>query len=155
MNASSGDGMLPEDLISAYLDGECTEAERVAVAARLESDRDWQAVFAEVRVARDAVRALPPVEPPAGFIESLIEAATPMRTRAHRSRRARTFAGLAAVAAVVVGFMLASPTHDNTRVAPPIATLADSHGATVSLQSDPVSGLAPIAATPGSTEPRP
>ena len=61
----------------------------------------------------------------------------------------RTFAGLAAVAAIVAGFVLASPKHDNARVAPPIATLADSHGATVSLQSDPVSGLAPIAATPG------
>ena len=153
--SSQFDSGLPEDLISAYLDGECSEAERAAVAARLESDPEWQAVFAEVSAARDAVRALPPVEPPAGFIESLIDADAPNRARAHRSRRARTFAGLAAVAAIVAGFVLASPKHDNTRVAPPIATLADSHGATVSLQSDPVSGLAPIAATPGSTEPRP
>ena len=153
--SSQFDSGLPEDLISAYLDGECTETERAAVAARLESDNEWQAVFAEVSAARDALRALPPVEPPAGFIEFLIDADAPKRARAHRSRRARTFAGLAAVAAIVAGFMLASPKHDNTRVAPPIATLADSHGATVSLQSDPVSGLAPIAATPGSTEPRP
>ncbi len=153
--SSQFDAGLPEDLISAYLDDECSEAERAAVAARLESDDAWQAVFAEVSAARDLVRALPPVEPPAGFIESLISASVPRPVRAHRSRRARAFAGLAAVAAIVVGFMLASPKHDNTRVAPPIATLADSHGATVSLQSDPVSGLAPIAATPGSTEPRP
>ena len=153
--SSQFDSGLPEDLISAYLDGECTETERAAVAARLESDTEWQAVFAEVSAARDALRALPPVEPPAGFIEFLIDADAPKRARAHRSRRARTFAGLAAVAAIVAGFVLASPKHDNTRVAPPIATLADSHGATVSLQSDPVSGLAPIAATPGSTEPRP
>jgi anti-sigma factor RsiW len=146
---------LPEDLISAYLDGECSAPERDAVAARLESDREWQTVLAEVSAARDAVRALPPVEPPAGFIESLIAAPAPVPARAHRSRRSRTFAGLAAVAAIVAGFVLASPKHDNTRVAPPIATLADSHGATVSLQSDPVSGLAPLAATPGSTEPRP
>ena len=154
MSSQFGSG-LPEDLISGYLDGECSDTERAAVVARLESDREWQAVFADVSAARDAVRALPPVEPPAGFIESLIDAAAPRPARAHRSRRARTFAGLAAVAAIVAGFMLASPKHDNTRVAPPIATLADSHGATVSLQSDPVSGLAPIAATPGSTEPRP
>jgi anti-sigma factor RsiW len=148
---------MPEDLISAYLDGECTEAERAAVAARLETDVEWQLVFAEVSAARDVVRALPGVEPPAGFIESLIEAPVPTssRVRAHRSRRSRTIAGFAAAAAIVVGFVLASPKHDNTRVAPPIATLADSHGATVSLQSDPVSGLAPIAATPGSTEPQP
>ena len=156
--SSQFDSGLSEDLISAYLDGECSETERAAVVARLESDNEWQAVFAEVSAARDALRALPPVEPPAGFIEFLIDADAPKRARAHRahrSRRARTFAGLAAVAAIVAGFMLASPKHDNTRVAPPIATLADSHGATVSLQSDPVSGLAPIAATPGSTEPRP
>ena len=115
-------------------------------------------MYTEVSAARDAVRALPPVEPPSGFIESLIDGADPTRIRArrsHRSRRSRTFAGLAAAAAIIAGFVLASPKHDNTPVSPPIATLADSHGATVSLQSDPVSGLAPIAATPGSTEPRP
>jgi anti-sigma factor RsiW len=140
---------LPEDLLSAYLDGECTADERDAVAARLETDPHWRAIYAEIREARDAVRSLPPRVPPAGFVERLLDAPEPETATRRRARRPRIVAGVAAAAAVVVGFALASPSGGDGDVAPPIASLADSHGATVSLQSDPVSGLAPIAATSG------
>jgi anti-sigma factor RsiW len=139
------DDPLPEELLSAYLDGECTDDERRAVEARLEVDPAWRAVLAEVRATRVILRGLPPREPPAGFIDSL----TLGRHDQRRSRVPAVIAGLAAVAAILAGFVLASPSHRDTKVAPPIATLADSHAATVSLQSDPVSGLAPVAATPG------
>jgi anti-sigma factor RsiW len=138
---SERDPSLSEDLLSAYLDGECTDAERVAIETRLETDEEWARILEEVTAARDAVRALPVREPPAGFIDALI-------TRTVRpKRRHRVIAGVAAAAAIVVGFVLASPATHDSEVRPPIATLSDSHGATQSLQSDPVSGLAPIVAT--------
>jgi anti-sigma factor RsiW len=140
---------LPEDILSAYVDGECTDEERAAVDRRLASDAAWRAILEEVRDARAVVRALPPREPPAGFVERLLEAPDEVVTPARRPRRVRIFAGVTAVAAVVAGFALASPSRDGDDVTPPVATLADSHGATSSLQQDPISGLAPIAATHG------
>jgi anti-sigma factor RsiW len=135
------DPFLPEDLLSAYVDAECTAAERAAIETRLATDADWARILDEVVTARDAVRGLPLREPPAGFIDSLISRA------ARSNRRHRVIAGCAAAAAIVMGFALASPTTHHSRVRPPIASLSDSHAATQSLQSDPVSGLAPIVAT--------
>jgi anti-sigma factor RsiW len=159
---------LAEDAISAYLDDECSAAERVAVEARLASDTEWQQVYAEVRDARAAVRALPPREPPAGFIDAVCERvrvaddgtgahsepSEPAESSGRHARRTgrrapRIVAGLAAAAAIAVGFLIATPRPaDHTRVTPPIATLANSHAATTSLNSDPLSGLAPVVATP-------
>ena len=73
-----------EDVLSAYLDGECTEDERAAVesAARV---RRRVAGDPRRRSARRArlVRVVAAVEPPAGFIESLIDApVTPTYRRA-------------------------------------------------------------------------
>jgi anti-sigma factor RsiW len=135
------DPFLPEDLLSAYVDGECSEAERAALEARLATDGEWIRILDDITKARDAVRALPVREPPAGYIDALI-----IRI-ARPKRRRRLIAGCAAAAAVVVGFALASPATHDSEVRPPIVTLSDSHGATQSLQSDPLSGLAPIVAT--------
>ena len=110
--------VLPEDLISAYLDGECSEAERVAVAARLESDREWQAVLADVSVAAMRCARSHRSNRLRGSSNRSSPGPRPTPARAHRSRRSRTVAGLAAVAAIVVGFVLASPKHDNTRCRP-------------------------------------
>jgi anti-sigma factor RsiW len=139
---------LSEDVLSAYADGECTDAERLAVAARLTTDPQWREILDEIRATRDAVRALPRREPPSGFLDTILEARG-QDSRAHPMRRSRALAGLAAAAAIAVGFLLASPSGRDD-VAPPIASLADSHGATVSLQSDPLSGIVPIAANSGS-----
>jgi anti-sigma factor RsiW len=148
-------GPLPEELLSAYADGECTPGERIAVEARLAVDAEWARILDEVVTARAVLRALPVLEPPAGFIDELTAIGrTTIRERRRPTWR-RVVAGTAAAAAVLVGFVLATPSQRDKEVAPPIATLADSHGATLSLQSDPLSGLAPIAAQPQPTQGRP
>jgi anti-sigma factor RsiW len=145
---------LSEEVLSAYVDGECTDEERVAVEARLASDAEWREILEEVRATRALVRALPRRRPPVGFVEALVDApeqsdADVAGVAAHRGRWPRVVAGLAAAAALAVGFLIASPSGRGDDVAPPIAVLANSHGAAQSLQSDPLSGLAPIAATSG------
>ena len=148
---------LGEEVLSAYVDGECTDEERVAVEARLVSDAEWREILEEVRATRALVRALPRRRPPVGFVEGLVDAPEQIEqsdadvavVAAHRGRWPRVVAGLAAAAAIAVGFLIASPSGRGDNVAPPIAVLANSHGAAQSLQSDPLSGLAPIAATSG------
>src|SRR4051794_22642404 len=58
---------IPEDFLSAYVDGEVTASERLSIEARIEHDETWQHILIEVVAARDAVRGLPEREPPAGF----------------------------------------------------------------------------------------
>src|SRR5690349_20066443 len=122
---------MPEDALSAYLDGELSHDARAAVEARLAESEEWRAILDEVRAARDAVRALPAVEPPADFLPRLLSesdvavvAAPPPpptgppevvdleAARARRApRRGRWVAALggAAAAAVVVS-VLVTPT---------------------------------------------
>ena len=134
----------PEDLLSAYLDGECTPAERTAVEARIASDREWRAAFEDVQFARDAVRALPRREPPPGFLESPVAPEDELAPRRH-ARMAG--AGLVAAAAVAVAFFAAAPAGQGggREITPPIARLTQTHGATSSLGGEPVSSLAPVA----------
>jgi anti-sigma factor RsiW len=142
---------LPEDLLSAYVDGECDAEERGAVEERVAGDPEWRAILEDVRAAKGAVQGLPHREPPAGFVDGLTEFVTEYETEHDRGQRRgwrAAIAGLTAAAAILAGFLLASPSGRDTRVAPAIATLADSHGAAAALQSDPVTGLAPIAVTP-------
>ena len=65
-----GDALDP-DMLSAYLDGELTDAERVAVDAQLEASAEWRDELAEVRAARDAVRGVSQREAPAGFWDAV------------------------------------------------------------------------------------
>jgi anti-sigma factor RsiW len=132
---------LSEELLSAYLDGECRPDERAVVAARLERDADWRRIFDDVAAARSAVRSLPWAEAPPGFLEAM----THPPPRPGWSRPARYAAIVAAAAAIGVGFAIAAPSDPDTRVTPEIATLADSHGAAAALESDPISTLAPLA----------
>jgi hypothetical protein len=94
-------------------------------------------MLADVRAARDALRSLPMRELPPGFVDALL---APVPSR----RSARVGAGLVAAAAVIVGFALAIPRDPGSSVTPPVATLAETHGATASLDADPVSTLAPV-----------
>ncbi|HZP28289.1 MAG TPA: zf-HC2 domain-containing protein, partial [Acidimicrobiia bacterium] len=66
MTTSGRDPGLPEDLISAYLDGELAPAERAAVEERVAASSSWATILREVRETRAAVRGLPAPEPPAG-----------------------------------------------------------------------------------------
>src|SRR6478736_830253 len=63
---------LQPDMLSAYLDDELTEAERVAVEARLEESVEWQAELAEVESARAIVRGLPARDAPPGFWDRVL-----------------------------------------------------------------------------------
>lgn len=136
---------LPEsEVLSAYLDDECTPVERALVADNLERDPQWRAALADLQFARDAVRALPSREPPSGFIEGLLAAPEPEQAASARARRTlRALSTVAAVAAGVVGLVIATtPSRSNTAVTPQLSTLSDTHGATSSLEGEPISNLA-------------
>jgi len=151
-----------EDVLSAHLDGECTDAERVWVEEQLASSAELRATFAEVRAARDAVRALPLRDAPAEFWERLLApdphvepvtaagADDPVDLAGHRQRRRPTrwlaAAGGAAAAAVVAAIVL-MPQPES--VTPPVATFTDAHAVRSSLQDDAVSSLVPLAVQAG------
>ena len=158
------DGELPEDALSAYLDGELAPDARAAGEARLDESAEWRAIRAEVQTARDAVRALPEVEPPAGFLDGLLAEADPVDVREAeapagvvdlqeaRSRRtprhARWLAALggAAAAAVVVA-VLVTPSPD--RVKPAVGTFSNAHAVRTSTGDDSVSSLATVGKVTG------
>src|SRR5690242_8042445 len=56
-----------EDLLSAYADGEVTDAERALVETRLSESPSLRAVLDEIEAARDAVRSLPQRDAPPEF----------------------------------------------------------------------------------------
>jgi negative regulator of sigma E activity len=167
----TGSGSLdPDDtVLSAYLDGECTDAERVALDARLADSADLRAVLAEVAAARDAVRGLPLRDAPPGFFERLLAeglpeapAAGPMETlapdpgpapapvdlaarRARRTRRWTVVGGAAAAAMIAVVVVVPRP----ASVTPPVATFTDAHAVRSSLQDDVVSSLVPLGVRAG------
>ena len=157
-------GDLPEDALSAYLDGELTHDVRAAVEARLDASAEWRAILAEVRAARDAVRALPVVEPPEGFIDRLLAGVDPAgvrpaaeapgvvdlgRERARRTqRRNRWVAALGgAAAAAVVAAVLITPSVN--RVKPAVASLTNAHAVRSSASEDSVSSLASVGKVTG------
>ncbi len=65
------DDALDPDMLSAYLDGELTDAERAQVETQLESSPEWREELAEVRAARDALRGLPERDAPVGFWDAV------------------------------------------------------------------------------------
>jgi anti-sigma factor RsiW len=157
---------LPEDALSAYLDGELSHDARAEVEARLAQSAEWRAILDEVRDARDAVRALPVVEPPADFLQRLLADADPSllvppppttppvvvdlgEARARRTpRRGRWVAALggAAAAAVVVAVLI-TPTPN--RVKPAVASMTNAHAVRTSAGDDSVSSLASVGKVTG------
>ena len=154
---------LQPDLLSAYLDGELTDAERVAVEARLEESAEWRDELVEVRAARDALRGLSERDAPPGFWDSVHarvaaddpvdealdatpddpddEVVVPL-TAARGSRRRWTWiaASVAAVAAVVAIIVVPH----RSEVSPNVAAVVAQHGAQGSDNGDPISMLAPV-----------
>jgi anti-sigma factor RsiW len=141
------DDALPEDLISAYVDGELAPAERGAVERRIGGSPSWADIHREVRETRAVVRGLPVPEPPAGFLERLLDlpVAEPVSTPRSARRRVlgpwRWAAGGAAAAAVAVAFVVPSP----HRVTPSVPSQVESHATRASLSQDPIMQLAPVA----------
>jgi anti-sigma factor RsiW len=154
--------MPDEDVLSAYLDGECTDAERAWVEEQLATSEDTRAVLAEVAAARDAVRALPlrdaPVEFWAGLLAADAEATLPAvptavapadlaeaRRRRRPGRWLAAAAGAAAAAVIAAVILVPQP----QTVTPPVGAFTDAHAVRSSLQDDAVSSLAPLAVAAG------
>jgi anti-sigma factor RsiW len=157
-----GDGDT-HDFLSGYLDGELTPAERAEVEARLSASPELRAELDDVRMARDAVRALPRRSAPAGFWDAVIahvdaapddDAAAVAADGGHApvheldERRARTrnvpwrWIGGAVAAAVVAVAVFVVP--GRTQVRPNVRAVATQHGAVSSDMGDSISPLATI-----------
>jgi anti-sigma factor RsiW len=153
------DDALDPDMLSAYLDGELTDAERAQVETQLASSPEWRQELAEVRSARDAVRGLPERDAPAGFWDAVYAhvaadtddevnddvvvpiavpiTAAPSHPRRHWAWIAASAAAVAAVVAIVV-------LPHRSEVSPNVAAVVAQHGAQGSDNGDPVSMLAPV-----------
>jgi anti-sigma factor RsiW len=138
----------PEELISAYLDGEATPDERALVERRLAESEEWRVILDEVRSTRELLLGLPTREAPTGFWDSVLHPgiAPPIDLDAQRSKRrgkrAITWlAGAAAAAAIVA--VVAIP--QKSQVKPAVATLVSRHAVRSSVTAEPVSELAPVA----------
>lgn len=144
-----------DDRISAWLDGELHPVDRDAVDALRRERTEWAAAIDAVGAVRAQLRGLAMVEPPSGFLDSLLagggdEAEGTERTaaigdlgavRARRNRRATSiFVGAAAAAAILVAVVVPGV----ARTEPALATDIRVHQAGVASSGDPVSGLAPL-----------
>lgn len=154
--------MPAEELLSAYLDGECDDAERAWVEEQLVASADLRTILDEVRVARDAVRSLPARDAPPEFWERLLaggsdasagrllaaDGRAPVDLAARRRRHPRRWVAAAgAAAAAVIAAIVLVPQPES--VTPPVATFTDAHAVRSSLQDDAVSTLAPLAVQAG------
>lgn len=137
------------DVLSAYLDGELTDAERAEVEARLEQSAEWRAELAEVRAARDAVRGLPPRVAPDGFWDAVYagvagEDDVVVPITAARSERRRRWGWVAASAAAVAAVVAVIVVPHRNEVTPNVTAVVAQHGAQGSDSGDPVTVLAPV-----------
>jgi hypothetical protein len=152
---------VPDDVVSAYLDGELAPVERAAFEARLAADADARAELDDVAEVRTLVRGLGAVAMPDGFVEELLavgaaEVAAGADTastapvieldeaRSRRRARARS-AAVAATVAAAVALVVAVVVPARTAARPALATEVRVHQAGVAASGDPVSGLAPLA----------
>ncbi len=140
--------------LSAWLDGELDPSEQGEMDALIAGDLAWSRARDEIASVRDLVRALPDVEPPTGFLESLVavDDAAPVTDfpvtdlDAVRHRRARRSTGVMAALAVAAALLIAVIVPGVTRTRPALATDVRVHQAGVAASGDPVSGLAPLGA---------
>jgi anti-sigma factor RsiW len=137
----------PEELLSAYLDGEATPDERALVERRLADSVEWREVLEEVRATRELLLGLPVHEAPTGFWDSVLQPdiAPPVQIETGRRRRGKRvigwLAGAAAAAAIAAVVLVPS----ESRVTPAVATLVSRHAVRSSVTEEPVSQLAPVA----------
>lgn len=149
--------MFDPDMLSAYLDGELTEAERAAVEEQLASSAEWRAELVEVGAARDALRGLPEPEAPAGFWDAVRAGVLAADDEADEtdddvvvpisvapSHPRRRWAWIAASAAAVAAVVAIVVVPHREQVSPNVAAVVAQHGAQGSDNGDPVSMLAPV-----------
>jgi len=135
VTATPTGGEHPGDDLSALLDGELSSAEEAAVQAHLVGCLACRHEMEAVSVARQWVRALPPVDAPFGLYERML---VPYRPR--RRRLAMAMVGAAAAVAAVLVSVAPAP---QAPVDPSVATLIEAHATSASVDGDPVTNLAP------------
>ena len=96
------EGPHPAEALSALVDGELPADERAAVAAHVERCPECSEELRAVRAVRDALRALPAVEPPPGFLDRLVADLARRGTPRRRLALTGTAAVVAAAALLVV-----------------------------------------------------
>jgi anti-sigma factor RsiW len=133
-SVASGPGH-PGDQLSALLDGELAPGEEAAVQDHLVACLTCRHEMEVVRVARLTLRALPPVDPPFGLYERMLQPYRPARRRV-----AMAFAG--AAAAVAAAVISVAPARQEP-VSPSVATLIEAHATSASVEGDPLTNLAP------------
>lgn len=132
----------PTDLLSAYLDGDLTEAERAAVADHLAGCPDCTDELELVGELRDLMRRLPEVEPPVGFFDDVLRIG-PGGLATVRRRRLLGLANLLAAGALWLAVLGVVDVH-RVRVVPALGDLAGAHAALVPvLAAGPPVTLAP------------
>jgi hypothetical protein len=144
------DPIADDPRVSAWLDGELDASEQIEMDDRFAADPAWSRARDQTASVRDLVRALPDVEPPAGFLESLLAIDDPAPITdldAARRRRTRRSTGVIATLAVAAALLIAIVVPGITRTRPALATDVRVHQAGVSASGDPVSGLAPLGAS--------
>ena len=134
----------PADAISAFLDGELSPQEETEVQAHLVGCLACRHEMEAVSVARLWIRALPPVEPPFGLYERMLQPYRPGRRRV-------AMAFLGAAAAVAAAIVSVAPARQ-APVSPSVATLIEAHATSASVDGDPLTNLAP-AGVPVSIDP--
>src|SRR4051794_37901830 len=104
--------------LSAWLDGELDQSERAAMDELFATEPAWSDARDDTASVRDLVRGLPAVEPPDGFIESLLASDDPAPVadldlaRRRRQRRATgVMATLAVAAALLIAIIVPGMTH--------------------------------------------
>lgn len=137
----------PEELLSAYLDGEATPDERALVERHLEGSGEWRAVLAEVRATRELLLALSVREAPTGFWDALLQpdVAPPVRLDTARRWRGKRVVGWLAGAAAAAAIAAVVLVPGQSRVKPAVATFVSRHAVRSSVTEEPVSQLAPVA----------
>jgi hypothetical protein len=116
------------ELLDAYLDDELDPIERSAIDALLRRSPEAQRELDAIARVRDAVRGLPPVEPP--IVLTPRRGHTRRRVKRQRARRSAVMAAVAVAAAVVILAATFTPVAET--LAPPLDRFIERHEAMAS-----------------------
>lgn len=109
-----------DELLSAYVDGELTDAERAAVEQRLRDDPRAQALVAELRAVSETLQALPKFELGTSLREAVLRQSPIRAERAHAEgggTRRWAWAVLAVAAALMLTVYLPEANRDEQPLA--------------------------------------
>lgn len=150
---------LGADALSAYLDGECSEAERNEVEARLAESAEWRAELEEVRGVRAMLRSVAARDAPAGFWDDVLahvaaaeitdptdqaheDASADVVSLGERRRKPGRWIATAFAAAAAVGLAVIIVPQRHT-VRPDVAAVVAQHGAQTSDHFGPIGTITP------------